>query len=782
MKPCVKLILLLAMIFISPESHAQNARQYFKTGLSFSEAGNFRDAVDQFTRSLEIDPEYLSSYLERARAFEAMNELQKAADDLQRALSFEQKKEALYYEAARLNYLLANYDNALELINRSLELKSNYEPAFRMQCLVLLATGDYSGALISINKAQALKDTPENNFYHGQVTENMKNYDQAESDYLKAISKNNKYTEAYLALASLRLSMNKPEAGMENCNAVIAYEPANQQAYIVRSRIYARLTEYPKAIDDISKILHDNPEDKEMYLLRGTYYQEFLQHQNAISDFSHALIIDNNYVDAYYKRALSYEQAGDTKSAIKDYETLTRLSNTEPKAALLLVDVRKRLFELHRETQPPVLTLLEPKVSADSGIQVAQNKTRIILRGKIQEESELNIVTVNGKPATFVHVGDEYDFAAETDVSLMERITVTAMDVYANSRTYIFNIDRTEINPPVVSIMAPYASDNGEIYLDTDNSILYIEGTVHDESTIHSILIDSVVASFNLNDINPRFSASINVANKNKFTVTATDSYGNDTTQTYVLNRNGVSLLKSNPMGRTWVIFIENSNYRSFPSLEGPAKDVLMMRSALERYDIQKIIYKQDMTKMEMERFFSIELRDLLRTNKVDALLLWYAGHGRYMNETGYWIPVDARRDDEFTYYNLNALRASLQSYTAYVTHKLVITDACESGPTFYQAMRDAPKARNCNDREAVISKSSQVFSSAGYEMATDNSQFTRTFANTLIDNPDACLPIETIVDKVTQAVSQNNHQTPLFGKITGLEDENGTFFFISKQ
>ena len=46
------------------------------------------------------------------------------------------------------------------------------------------------------------------------------------------------------------------------------------------------------------------------------------------------------------------------------------------------------------------------------------------------------------------------------------------------------------------------------------------------------------------------------------------------------------------------------------------------MRSALEKYDIQKIIYKQDMTKMEMESFFSIELRDLLRSNKVDALLL----------------------------------------------------------------------------------------------------------------------------------------------------------------
>jgi hypothetical protein len=206
------------------------------------------------------------------------------------------------------------------------------------------------------------------------------------------------------------------------------------------------------------------------------------------------------------------------------------------------------------------------------------------------------------------------------------------------------------------------------------------------------------------------------------------------------------------------------------------------MRSALARYDIQKLIHKQDMTKKEMERFFSIELRDLLRSNKVNALLIWYAGHGKFINETGYWIPVDAKRDDEFTYYNLNALRASLQSYASYITHNLVITDACESGPTFYQAMRDVPRERNCNDWEAVKFRSSQVFSSAGYELAVDNSQFTRTFANTLANNPDACIPIETIVKKVILAVTQGNQQKPKFGKIAGLQDEDGTFFFMSKK
>ncbi|MCK4855714.1 MAG: hypothetical protein KAT31_15655, partial [Bacteroidales bacterium] len=126
-------------------------------------------------------------------------------------------------------------------------------------------------------------------------------------------------------------------------------------------------------------------------------------------------------------------------------------------------------------------------------------------------------------------------------------------------------------------------------------------------------------------------------------------------------------------------------------------------------------------------------------------------------------------------------LKASLQSYSNYITHTLVITDACESGPSFYQAMRSTPKERSCDDWQATKFKSSQVFSSAGYELAVDNSQFTRTFANSLANNPNACLAIENIVNKVTSAVDQNSQQKPKFGKIDGLEDEDGTFFFISR-
>jgi hypothetical protein len=49
------------------------------------------------------------------------------------------------------------------------------------------------------------------------------------------------------------------------------------------------------------------------------------------------------------------------------------------------------------------------------------------------------------------------------------------------------------------------------------------------------------------------------------------------------------------------------------------------------------------------------------------------------------------------------------------------------------------------------------------------------------MNNKNACIPIETIVKSVTAAVTTDNGQKPKFGKIQGLDDFNGTFFFITK-
>ncbi len=780
MKNLALITFTIYLFSIMPAS-GQKPRHYYKAGEEFMETGRVQDAIDQFTKAIELDPNYVDAYVERALAHEESNDLEKAKEDLERALVFDNEEEEIHYLAARVAYKMKNYDASGQHLDKALKTDPKLLEALQLQSKVLLKLNNPDNALIAAKKSVIVKNNAESNYCLGMVNEALKNYKEAGRNYEKAISKDKEYLPACLALASLHLKLGKTEDALDQCNKVITLKPKNTEARLIRSRIYAKQLEYPKAIDDISKNILVDADNPAWYLARGSYYQEFTQHMSAVNDFTKVILLDESNAEAYYKRAHSYEQTGNFEAAIKDYKKINELSEYDPLAKKMQDKAEERLFRLNKERNEPEVVFIDPVIKNPGIIEFPKGKEFIQINGVIQDESAVKRLQINNKDIPFIRSGNNYKFTANIEPGSSKVITVTAVDVYDNLYNASYSIKRTEIDPPAITLLAPYASDNNEIYLDNPGQSIFIEGKINDDSRIKSILIDGVAASYAINENNPGFTANVNIANKNAITVKVVDEYGNETVLEYTINRDGVSLAENNPMGKTWIVFVENSNYRSFASLEGPQKDVTLMRSALARYKINKVIHKKDLTKQEMEKFFAIDLRNLVKSNNVNTLLVWYAGHGKFINETGYWIPIDAKRDDEFTYFNINSLRASLQSYVN-LTHTLVVTDACESGPTFYQAMRGKPTIMSCDDWKATKFKSSQVFSSAGYELAVDNSQFTRTFANTLVNNPNSCIPIEAIVEKVSLAVQRNNQQKPVFGKITGLEDENGTFFFVAKE
>ena len=777
----LSMLALLGITILSTTVMAQNPKKFFKTGEDFMETGNFEDAVDQFSKALELDPDFTNAYLARAEAFEKLGKLPEAFDDYNRAFVFLPKQEEVAFHLGKLSNDLGDYEQAMVFLNQATNLSRKFLPAYQEKVISLIELEDYQTAIKVCDTALSLDNNATNYYYHGIVSELLNKPGVAETDYVRAVDKDRQFMDGILALARIRLQLEKLDLAMRHCEDALQLDNRNTEAYLIRSKIHVKNLDYPSAINDLSKNILIEPDNADMYFQRGIYYQEFNQHTNAISDFSKVITMKQQDPEAYFKRARSYEEILNYAAAIKDYETIASLSEFDMQARKLLKEANERLYELNRESDKPEITLETPSTIDDQFVNIAKNKEEVVVKGFVTDESDLEFLRINGKEINFERDGGGFEFVANVDVEGFDTILVEASDIYHNQQDMAYAIKWTETDPPVIRVLAPYASDIGEVYLDSNDPSLYVEGKIEDENTIRCIFVEGITASYRLDEVNPSFSATINIMNKNRFTVVAEDIYGNKVEQEFKLNREGAVLAETNPMGKTWVVFIENSKYESFASLDGPTKDVSLMKAALANYQIHNIIHKQDMTKDGMEKFFSIELRDLVRSNRVNSLLVWYAGHGKYINEVGYWIPVDAQRDDEFTYFNINSLKAGMQSYSNYVTHTLVVTDACESGPTFYQAMRSTPVERSCDDWQATRLKSSQVFSSAGYELAVDNSQFTRTFANALVNNPNACIPIENIVNTVSQAVERNNQQKPKFGKIAGFEDENGTFFFIAK-
>ena len=778
-----KRVFLLTAIFAfaTISIFGQNAKKFFKAGNEFVDNKKYEDAIAQFTSAIGLEPSNADYYYARGDCYEKLNKYTEASADYEKALVFQPKEVKFLVAQARSLNALGKFSDALVLLDRASHVDKRSASIYPQKVLTLMGLEKYDMALRVSDTAILIKDDALNHYHRGLVYVKLSNDILGRKEFEKAISKDKTMVQSRLALADLLIRNNKSEEAMNQINLILASDDKNAQAYIIRSEIYKKDLDYPNAINDVSKTILIDPSNPEYYLIRGRYYQEFNQHTSAIADFSKYISLKGDNPDAYFARAKSYEEMQNFEKAMEDYTKITALSEFDMRARKMLKEAQTRLYEMNRESVPPEVTFSSPAPTADNAIQVKGDANTITISGKIKEKSRLDTFTINDQKVLYGEKKNgEYDFLANVDLTGKDALTILARDEYNNEKKITYKLMRTETNPPVISIVSPYTSDEGQVMLDAVKPTLFIEGKITDESNIKSIDIGGVIASYRRDQLNPEFTANIDIANINKFTVTAEDIYGNRQTTEFTINRDNAELSQSNPMGKTWVVFIENSSYETFASLDGPIKDVSTIQRALANYQITNVIHKKDMTKSEMEKFFNIELRDLLRTNQVKSLLIWYAGHGKYINDVGYWIPVDAKRDDEFTYFNINALKAGMQSYSGLV-HTLVVSDACESGPSFYQAMRSANEAPTCDNVQATAFKSAQVFSSAGYELAADNSQFTATFANTLINNKNACIPIETIVKSVTAAVADNIKQKPKFGKIAGLQDENGTFFFIAK-
>jgi tetratricopeptide (TPR) repeat protein len=775
-----KMFFLVAIMALLPMlAFGQNGKKYFKAGNEFVDNLKYEDAVVQFTSAIGLEPSNAEYYYTRGQIYEKLFKYKEARADYEKVIVFSPKNEDAYVRIGAVCNKTGNFAEALTFLNRASAMNKRNGEIYPEKIITLIGLERYDQALKVTDTVTAIDDTPINYYYRGVCYIKLNNEAQGKKELEKSISKDKKLPEPRLALADLLISSN-PMEGMNQCNEVIKNNDKNTAAYLERSKVYKKNLDFPNAINDLSKNILIEPNNPEYYLLRGVCYQEFNQHTNAINDFSKYITLKPDNPDAYFARAKSYEEILNLEKAMEDYNKITVLSEFDMKARKMLKEAQSRMYELNREKVPPEINLISPVIT-DNVIQIKGNSNTMTISGKIKEKSKLDTLLINNQVVLFgAKKNGENEFLANVDLTGKDTITILARDEYNNEKSIKLKISRTEINPPKISMVAPYTTEDGQVMLDEVKPSLYIEGKIDDESQIKSIEIGGVIASYRRDQLNPGFTATIDVANINKFTVVAEDIYGNRQETEFKINRDNALLLQNNPMGKTWAVFIENSSYETFASLDGPIKDVGTINKALANYQISNIIHKKDMTKAEMERYFNIELRDLLKTNQVKSLLIWYAGHGKFINDVGYWIPVDAKRDDEFTYFNINALKAGMQSY-ANLTHTLVVSDACESGPSFYQAMRSANDEPTCDNVQATSMKSAQVFSSAGYELAVDNSQFTQTFANTLINNKNACIPIETVVKSVTNAVANSNQQKPKFGKIAGLTDENGTFFFIAK-
>jgi uncharacterized caspase-like protein len=165
-----------------------------------------------------------------------------------------------------------------------------------------------------------------------------------------------------------------------------------------------------------------------------------------------------------------------------------------------------------------------------------------------------------------------------------------------------------------------------------------------------------------------------------------------------------------------------------------------------------------------------------------DNLLIYYAGHGFLDKEgdEGYWLPVDATKDNEINWISNSSITTQLKAMEA--KHVLIIADSCYSG----KLGRDVHIVRRTPDYYSRITqkRTRSVIASGGLEPVADSggkgnhSVFASAFISALQGN-NSIIDTSELFARIRRPVVLNADQTPEYADIRKAGHEGGEFVFI---
>lgn len=340
--------------------------------------------------------------------------------------------------------------------------------------------------------------------------------------------------------------------------------------------------------------------------------------------------------------------------------------------------------------------------------------------------------------------------------------------------------------PPIITITSHDTSRG--IALLHNRETVTLRGKAYDKNGVIKVLINKNEAEL---DSAGNFSKKILLTEENnKLIIEASDIYGNLAVKELSIVRKVMKqpnrILSDYSDSKYYALIIGNNNYYHLNKLSTAKKDAIDVAKILEsQYGFKtKLLINTSRKEIvqELNKF-----RKILTEN--DNFLIYYAGHGEYdkIANKAYWLPVDARKDDDTNWIIVDRITSHIKRISA--KHVLVISDSCYSGTFSRDGRTDIRSgALRSKHLEKMFKKPSRtLMASGGNEPVSDigrysHSVFAEAFLSALQDISNSEFTAEELFYQyIKERVSGNAEQTPEYNCIRDSGHDGGDFVFRRK-
>jgi tetratricopeptide (TPR) repeat protein len=172
------------------------------------------EAIAALTESINLDPNLVQAYVNRAWLYHTQDKNEDAYADLSRAIELEPDKARHYHGRALLSWVTRDFEAALADIDRAMELQPEQPEYFNQRALIYVFLARYEDALADMQTYQQLNDeelTPAALDTRGFIYLQMGDFERAKADFDQIFEQDLRFVYALLGGGIAYANLDKQE-------------------------------------------------------------------------------------------------------------------------------------------------------------------------------------------------------------------------------------------------------------------------------------------------------------------------------------------------------------------------------------------------------------------------------------------------------------------------------------------------------------------------------------------------------------------------------------------
>lgn len=324
-------------------------QEIYSQAVGKSHAGEYQAAIQDFSRVIEINPNFAEAYYGRGLANFDLGNREEAIADYTQALAINPNYIDAYLGRGIAKFAVGDILGTIADANQIITINSNYAPAYKLLGNAYRQQNNQADAIANFKRGAELYLEQKDAVNCRKCLDNLKQLQNVASTAVKTDSNiqwEKGDSKNFLTRMLRRFEKGDRQGAIADLNWALQVDPADSQAYCCRGIIRYKQGDSLGAISDFNQALQFNNQDILAYRNRGMIRSQMGDFKGAIADFNAALKIEPNNSLIYVTRGNVYRDMGAVQEAITDYEKALTINPNEAKAFYHRGIVYSRLEEM----------------------------------------------------------------------------------------------------------------------------------------------------------------------------------------------------------------------------------------------------------------------------------------------------------------------------------------------------------------------------------------------------------------------------------------------------